>query len=157
MNLEKFTHLAFFNGLSLAEIQLLAPFFAPKTWVAGTVVFEQGDYAEHLYLVASGELTIRYKPDDGPMMNLTRIQPGGIFGWSAAMGNPIYTAGAVCALDSEVLQIRGADLRKLCEQHPELGKVILNRLSAIIAKRQLGQQSQVNSMLANGLRQQSNK
>ncbi len=156
MNLEKYTHLAFFSGLSAADIQLLAPVFAPQTWVAGTVVFEQGDYAEYLYLVASGELAIRYKPEDGPMMNVTHIQPGGVFGWSAAMGNPTYTSGAVCALDSEVLRIRGTDLRMLGEKHPELGKVILNRLSAIIAQRQLSQQSRVNSMLANGMRQQSN-
>lgn len=156
MNLEKYTHLAFFTGLSTAEIQLLAPYFAPQTWVAGTVVFEQGDYAEYLYLVVSGEVTIRYKPDDGPIMNLTHILPGGIFGWSAAMGNPAYTSGGVCALDSEVLRIRGADLRMLSDKHPELGKVILNRLSAIIAERQHGQQSRVNSMLTNGMRQQTN-
>jgi CRP-like cAMP-binding protein len=155
MNLENYTHLAFFAGLSAVEIQLLAPFFAPQTWVAGTVVFEQGDCAEYLYLVVKGELVIRYKPEDGPIMNLTRIQPGGIFGWSAAMGNPTYTSGAVCALDSEVLRIRGTDLRMLCEKHPELGKVILNRLSAIIAERQQGQQGQVNSILKNGMRQQS--
>jgi CRP/FNR family transcriptional regulator, cyclic AMP receptor protein len=156
MNLEKYTHLAFFNGLGAADIQLLAPFFAPQTWVAGTVVFGQGDRAEYLFLVVSGEIIIRYKPDDGPIMNLTRIQGGGIFGWSAAMGNPVYTSGAVCALDSEVLRIRGADLRMLCDKYPELGKVVLDRLSAIIAERQLSQQGQVNSMLATGMRQQSN-
>ncbi len=156
MNLERYTHLAFFAGFSKAEIQLLMPYFAPETWVAGTVIFDQGDCAEYLYLLVSGELTIRYKPDDGPIMNLTRIQPGGIFGWSAAMGNPTYTSGAVCALDSEVLRIRGADLRMLCEKHPEFGAVILNRLSAIIAERQRGQQGRVNSMLSDGMRQQSN-
>jgi len=154
MKLEKYTHLAFFNGLSAPEIQLLAPFFNPQTWVAGTVLFEQGDRAEYFYLMVSGELTIRYKPDDGPMMNVTRIQPGGIFGWSAAIGNPTYTSGAVCGLDSEVLCIRGSDLRMLCDKDPDLGKVILNRLSAIIAERQHSQQSRVNSMLANGMRQQ---
>jgi CRP-like cAMP-binding protein len=90
------------------------------------------------------------------MMNLTHIQPGGVFGWSAAMGNPTYTSGAVCALDSEILRIRGADLRKLCEKNPELGKLILDRLSAIIAERQQSQQGRVNSMLANGMRQQPN-
>jgi len=154
MNLEKYTHLAFFSGLSPVEIQLLAPFFKPQTWVAGTIIFKQGDFADYLYLVVSGELTIHYKPDDGPMMNLTRIQPGGVFGWSAAMGNPVYTSGAVCALDSEVLRIRGADLRMLCKKNPELGEVILNRLSAIIAERQQSQQDRVNSMLSNGMRQQ---
>jgi len=154
MNLEKYIQLAFFSGLCTAEIQLLSPFFAPQTWVAGTVVFEQGDYADYLYLVVTGEMTIRYKPDDGPMMNITHVVPGGIFGWSAAMGNPTYTSGAVCALDTEVLSIRGVDLRMLFVKHPELGKVILERLSAIIAERQQGQQSRVNSMLANGMRQQ---
>jgi CRP/FNR family cyclic AMP-dependent transcriptional regulator len=156
MNLEKYTHLPFFSGLCPAEIQLLEPYFAPQTWVAGTVVFEQGDYAEYLYLVVSGELTIRYKPDDGPVMILTHILEGGIFGWSAAMGNPVYTSGAVCALDSEVLRIRGADLRMLCDKHPDLGKVVLERLSAIIAERQHGQQGRVNSMLTSGMRQQPN-
>jgi CRP/FNR family cyclic AMP-dependent transcriptional regulator len=156
MNLDRYTHLSFFTGLSAEEIRLLAPFFTPQTWVAGTVVFEQGDSAEYLYLVVSGELAIRYKPDDGPMMTVTHVQSGGIFGWSAAMGNSNYTSGAVCELDSEVLSIRGADLRMLCEKHTELGKIILDRLSAIIAERKQSQQSRVNSILAEGLRQQLN-
>ena len=155
MNLEKYSQLAFFNGLSAADIQLLEPFFAPQTWVAGTVVFDQGDYAEYLYLVVRGEVSIRYKPDDGPVMTVTRVQPGGLFGWSAAMNNPVYTSGAVCALDSEVLRIRGTDLRTFCEKHPELGKVILDRLAGVIAERKQSQQGQVTSMLANGMRQVS--
>jgi len=157
MNIEKYNSLAFFAGLSAADIQFLAPYFAPQTWVAGTVVFEQGDYAEFLYLVVSGEVTIRFKPDDGPIMTVTRVQPGGIFGWSAAMGNPAYTSGAVCSMDSEVLHIRGSDLRMLCEKHPALGQVILDRLSAIMTERQKSRQSRVNSMLANGMRQQLSK
>jgi CRP-like cAMP-binding protein len=157
MNIEKYTSLAFFTGLSAADIQLLAPYFAPQTWVAGTVIFEQGDYAEFLYLVVSGEVTIRFKPEDGPLMTVTRVQPGGIFGWSAAMGNPAYTSGGVCSLDSEVLHIRGSDLRMLCEKHPTLGQVILERLSAIMTERQKSRQSRVNSMLANSMRQQPNK
>jgi len=155
MNLEKYSQLAFFNGLSAADIQLLEPFFAPQTWVAGTAVFDQGDSAEYLYLVVRGEVAIRYKPDDGPVMTVTRVQPGGLFGWSAAMNNPTYTSGAVCALDSEVLRIRGTDLRTLCEKHPELGKVILDRLAGVIAERKQSQQGQVTSMLTNGMRQVS--
>jgi CRP-like cAMP-binding protein len=154
MNLEKYSHLSFFDGLKAADILLLGPFFAPQTWVAGTVVFEQGDYAEYLYLVVRGEVSIRYKPDDGPVMTVTRVQPGGIFGWSAAIGNPAYTSGAVCALDSEVLRVRGTDLRTLGEKHPELGKFILNRLVGVIAERKQSQPGQVTSMLANEMRQQ---
>lgn len=153
MNLDKYGHLAFFSGLGAADLRLLEPFFAPQTWVAGTVVFEQGGCAEYLYLVVSGEVSIRYKPDDGPVMTMTRIQPGGIFGWSAAMGNPAYTSGALCSLDSEVLRIRSADLRMLCEKHPPLGRIVLERLAAIVAERKQDQQGQVSSILADGMRQ----
>ena len=155
MNLEKYSHLAFFTGMSASDIQVLAPFFAPQTWVAGTMIFEQNAYAEYLYLVVSGEVTIHYKPHDGPVMTVTRVQPGGIFGWSAAMNNPTYTSGAVCSLDSEVLRIRGKDLRAIFEKHPELGRIILDRLAAVIEERKHRQQGQVTSILANGMRQQS--
>jgi CRP-like cAMP-binding protein len=153
MNLEKYAHLAFFNGLQAAEIRYLAPYFAPQTWVAGTVIFEQGDYAEYLYLVVSGEVTIRFKPHDGPVMTVTRVQPGGIFGWSAAINNPAYTSAALCSLDSEILLIRGLDLRAICEKHVELGRVILDRLAGVIAERKNSQQEQVSSFLASGMRQ----
>jgi CRP/FNR family transcriptional regulator, cyclic AMP receptor protein len=153
MNLEKYSHLAFFTGLQAADIQLLAPYFAPQTWVAGTVIFEQDDYAEYLYLVVSGEVTIHFKPHDGPMMTVTRVQPGGIFGWSAAMNNPAYTSSAVCSLDSEILRIRGIDLRTLCEKHPELGRIILDRLAGVIAERKQSRQESVSSILASGMRQ----
>jgi CRP-like cAMP-binding protein len=153
MNLDKYAGLAFFTGITPDELRLLEPYFAPQTWVAGTVIFEQGDYAEFLYLVVSGEVTIRFKPEDGPLMTVTRVQPGGIFGWSAAMNNPTYTSGAVCALDSEVLRIRGGDLRMLCEKNPEVGAVILDRLAGVIAERKRSQQGKVSSMLASGMRQ----
>ena len=155
MNLERYSQLTFFTGLQNADIQLLAPYFAPQAWVAGTIIFEQADYAEYLYLVVSGEVTIRYKPHDGPVMTVTRVLPGGIFGWSAAMNNPAYTSGAVCSLDSEVLRIRGTDLRTLCEKHLELGKIILDRLAGVIAERKHSQQRQVTTILANGMRRPS--
>jgi CRP-like cAMP-binding protein len=155
MNLEKYAHLAFFTGLQAADIQLLAPYFAPQIWVAGTVIFEQDDYAEYLYLVVSGEITIRYKPHDGPVMTVTRVQPGGIFGWSAAMNNPAYTSGAVCSLDSEVLRIRGTDLRAIFEKHPDLGRILLDRLAGVIAERKHSRQGQLSSFLASGMRNPS--
>jgi CRP-like cAMP-binding protein len=153
MNLEKYSHLAFFTGLQTADIQLLEPYFAPQTWVAGTTIFEQDDYAEYLYLVVSGEVTIHFKPHDGPIMTVTHVLPGGIFGWSAAMNNPVYTSGAVCSLDSEVLRIRGRDLRMLCDKHLELGKIILDRLAGVIAERKRNRQGQVSTILANGMHQ----
>jgi CRP-like cAMP-binding protein len=153
MNLEQYGSLAFFNGLNVEDLQALAPFFTSVTYVAGTTIFQQGELATNLYLVARGEVAIRYKPDDGPTMTVTRIQPGGIFGWSSAVGNITYTSGAVCSLDSEVLSIRGTELRRLCDSNPRIGVLLLGRLSLVVAERQHGKPDKVASTLANGFRQ----
>jgi CRP/FNR family cyclic AMP-dependent transcriptional regulator len=155
MKIEDLGRLAFFNGLSMADLKLLASYFTPQSYPEGTTVFKQGDFADFLYLVVTGEVVIHYKPEDGPLMTVTRVQPGGIFGWSAAMGNPSYTSGAVCLINSHVFRIRGTDLRMLCDEYPEVGKIILDRLAAVIAERKQSQQGQVSTMLENGIRQHS--
>ena len=146
--------LAFFEGLSTADIRLLMPYFSSQFYPASTIVFEQGDIAEYLYLVVKGEVLILYKPDDGPMMTVTRVQQGGVFGWSAALGNVAYTSGAVCTTDCELLQVSGRDLRAICEKHPGVGKVILDRLANVIAQRWESRRPQVTSLLAKGVHQQ---
>jgi CRP-like cAMP-binding protein len=148
--------LSFFNGLEAADLKLIEPYFHAQEYAAGTVVFEQGEAADYLYLVVRGEVVIRYKPDDGAPMIVARVRPGGIFGWSAAVGNGTYTSGAICEMDSEVLRVRGGDLRLICEQHPHAGKIILERLADVIAERKQSHR-QLTSFLANGIRQQSSQ
>lgn len=152
MNLDEFGNLAFFKDLASSDLQLLAPFFSPQSFSAGKTVFEQGSRADYLYLVVRGEVVIRYKPDDGPVMDVTRVYSGGVFGWSAAMQNPYYTSAAICSTNTETLRIRGGDLQGLCERRPPLGKVILNRLTAVIAERKCTSQVDLISMLQNNYR-----
>jgi CRP-like cAMP-binding protein len=144
---EKYGTLTFFQGLSEADLLFVLPYFSSACYVGGTAIFEQGDKAENLYLVVSGEIIIRYKPDDGPRMTVTRVQQGGVFGWSAAMGNSCYTSGAVCSLNSEVLSIPGETLRMVCRQNPSIGDILLTRLSLVIAERKKKQLGQISTIL----------
>ncbi len=154
VKLQTLRHLAFFDGLDAADLKMLEKYFESRRYAAGTVVFEQGEQADYLYLVVHGEVIIRYKPEDGDPMIVSHIRPGGIFGWSAAVGNGTYTSGAICTARSAVLRIRGSDLRLICEQHPHAGKIILNRLADVVAERKQSHQK-LTSFLADGIRQQS--
>lgn len=155
MKSENLGDLAFFEGLGAADLRLLAPFFAPQAYESEMSVFDQGDRADFLYLVVKGEVVIHYKPDDGPMMIVTRVPPGGVFGWSAAMGNPVYTSGADCAHGTATVRIRGSDLRMLCKKHPAVGKIILDRLAAVIAERTKTRKMDVIGMLEKSISQQN--
>jgi CRP-like cAMP-binding protein len=58
-----------------------------------------------------------------------------VVGWSAAIGSRFYTSKAICTTFTQLLRVRGTDLRKLCETHPETGGLILDRLATVIAER----------------------
>ena len=110
--------LPFFAGLNPSEIELLSSRFQIEERLGGHVFFQQGEHADRLYLVVSGKVGIRFKPFDGDVLPVADIGPGGVFGWSAALGRRAYTSSAVGLEDGVTLSIRGAVLRRLCETHP---------------------------------------
>jgi CRP-like cAMP-binding protein len=114
-------------------------------------IFAQGSPAIYLYIVVAGEVLVEFKPYDAPPMVIARVKPGGIFGWSAALGNTAYTSGAVSTTFTQVLRVQGEDLRALCEHNQDIADIILQRLADVIAERH-NVHPQVMAILENGLR-----
>lgn len=152
MQNKDFNQLPLFQGLNSSQLELLRPLFVDYNCYEGTVLFEQGEPAEYLYLVISGEAEIQYKPEDGPPIAVARVRPGGLAGWSSLIGRRFYTSAVVCSQDSQLLRVRGADLQKLCQENPETGIVLLERLADVVAERLSHTHPQVLSLLENGLR-----
>ncbi len=145
------TQLPLFEGLTDEQRAWLKPLFRLLQIEAGRLIFPQGGVAEYLYIVVEGEVTIQFKPDDGAAIDVNRIRTGEVFGWSAAFGNGFYTSSAVCTADSVFLQICSADLRKLCETHPDTGILLLERFANVVAQRWEGSRAQVVSLLEHAL------
>ena len=144
-------NLFLFHNLLPDQLELLYPLFTPCEFQADTLLFEQGDPAENLFAVVSGEVVVNFKPDDGPVITVARVQPGSIVGWSAALGSKRYTSSAVCTTCTRLLRVRGDDLRRLCLQHPETGAAFLDRLATVIAERLHSTHDLVLSLLQLGL------
>ena len=122
-----------------------------ETFARDALIFEQGDRAKKLFVLLKGRIAIRYKPYDGDVLQVAEIEPNGVFGWSAALGRPSYTSCAVCLEDSIMLCMRGDTLKQLCEQHPETGVIILERLAEVIAQRLQNTHAHVIELLRNGV------
>lgn len=144
--------LAFFQGLDPADRRRIVSRFQDGGHQAGEVIFEQGQPADRLFLLTSGRVEIRFKPYDGEALTVCVIGPGGVFGWSAALGRDCYTSGAVCTEDCRHLSIRGRDLRQMCEEHPSTGVILLERMAEVIALRLTSTHSQVMELLRGGIR-----
>jgi CRP/FNR family transcriptional regulator len=132
---EIFDQITIFDGMNASQRNLLRKYFVVCECQPEEIIFSQDDRAEFLYIVVEGEVSIQFKPDDGPVLVVSRIKDGGVFGWSAAFGKGAYTSGATCTDAAKLLRVRGTDLKMLRENHPETGILILKRLAAVVARR----------------------
>jgi CRP-like cAMP-binding protein len=143
--------MSIFSGLNEDQISQLSPYMVECNYHRDQVVFEQGQRADHIYILLTGEVVVNYKPYDGPPLTVARIEAGGVFGWSAALGRDIYTSGAVAVQDSLAYRIRGDNLPVICETHRETGLILLDRLAGVIAERLRSTHTQVLGILSQGL------
>jgi CRP-like cAMP-binding protein len=143
-----------FENLDETNMHLVQELFETYSCPAGTMILQQGSPAEYLYLVVSGSAEVSYKPYDGNPITVTHVEKGGLFGWSAVIGSERYTSSTIAIGPLEAMRVRGRDLRRFCLQHPEAGKDILERLANSVSGRWKDANTQVKSILAQGLKEQ---
>ncbi len=143
--------LPLFNHFSQSQLAQIEPLIEGCRAFADQTIFNQGDPAEYLYILLRGEVVVRYQAYDGPVITIAHVQPGGVFGWSAALGRPAYTSGAACSEEAEFYRIRGQALRDLCTDFPETGVILLERLASVIAERLTSTHSYVLHILTEGV------
>jgi CRP/FNR family transcriptional regulator, cyclic AMP receptor protein len=140
-----------FTGFDKGKMELLKPLFKELSFPAGTVIFQQGETAEFLYLVINGTVDMSFKPYDGMPITVSHVGKGGLFGWSAVVGSEKYTSSAIAIGAVNAFQVRGSELREFCIENPEAGKTILERLADRVSSRWKDSHKQVQSILFQGL------
>jgi len=93
----------------------------------GTVIFEEGDAGNYLYVVVRGEVQIR--KDGQPVA--TR-KPGEAFGEMALLDDRPRSAAAVARQDVELLRIASEPFGDLLDQHPEISRGIIRVLLSYV-------------------------
>lgn len=141
-----------FKNLNDEYMEVLRPLFEPFSCRAGSIVLQQGEPADYLYLILKGTVEVSFKPYDGIPITISRVKRGDWFGWSAVVGSEKYTSSAIASEDLETIRIHGDELRKLCMEQPEAGKVILERLAANVSFRWKDAHKKVKSILAQGMK-----
>ena len=96
----------------------LQPFMRMQHIKKGATIFAKGDYADALYLIASGEVEL-------PELELI-LQPGEVFGEVGLFAvNRRRTQTARAASDLDLFWITADELKKLCERNPGLSLFFL--------------------------------
>lgn len=118
-----------------AHTQALASQAKDQTIAAGDYLWRQGDLADSLYLIQSGQVALEISvPGQGPLL-VEVINEGEILGWSWRIA-PLrchFDARALTAV--RALVIPGPWLYHQSERDPALGYELLKRIVPLIAQR----------------------
>jgi CRP/FNR family cyclic AMP-dependent transcriptional regulator len=151
MLLEMTTRIPLFQDLKPEQTTLLEPLFDAFTCPPETVIFEQGEEPQYLYLLLKGTVAIRYKPYDGPLITITHLRAGDVFGWSAVLGGRQYTSSLVSVSEIEAVRVRGVDLWNLTLEYPETGRIVLDKIAGVVSSRWKNARTEVKALLDQGV------
>ena len=146
-------HIPLLRGLTEAQLELLAPLFEVFACPADQIIFHQDEQAAYLYLLVKGTVALHYKPYDGARIVLTHLHAGDAFGWSSVVGGSVYTCDIRSETAVEAVRLHGRDLRRLCRDHPVLGRMLLDRLAEAVSGRWKDSRDQVQNILKRNVAQ----
>src|SRR5262249_28377142 len=106
---------------------------ALRHYARGERLIETGDLAFKFFVVKSGEVEILDESGDSPR-TITVHRAGGFTGDVAHLTGRAATFSAVARVDCDAYEVSPGALRRILNEHPGLGDLILH---AFIARRQL--------------------
>jgi CRP-like cAMP-binding protein len=127
------------QGMTQGELAKVLELCLSDRRSEGELVHGEGEKAKDLFLLNHGEIHLRFQlpgRDTSEDMNISIINPGGVFGWSALVPPRRYTLAAWCASPScAFLRADGHDLERLFELEPRIGHMFMRNLAVIVGSR----------------------
>lgn len=99
-----------------------------RDFKAGTVLFEEGQPGDFMYVVATGEVEIRRNVGETVHV-LARLPPGDFFGEMAILNARPRSATAVVRVDSRLVVIEGRTFEAMLRARPEIALRIIKALA----------------------------
>jgi small-conductance mechanosensitive channel len=120
-----------FSVLSEDEMNELAERLQYAPFARGDVITKQGNVPHWLYIVAYGEVEVRYEPPQGAPQVISTLRPGQFFGEMALLTGEARSATVIASTDVECYRLDVKSFQTLMHRRPE----IADGMSRVIASR----------------------
>ncbi|MEL7503689.1 MAG: cyclic nucleotide-binding domain-containing protein [Cyanobacteria bacterium J06554_6] len=112
-------NVALFKNLSLDELLLIDQSLEPAQALAGEMIFEEGDWGTHLYIVAAGTVQL-VKAIDGQRRELKQLTQEQYFGEVALFDDAPRWDSAIALTDCTLLKLEKNRFLSLITQRPHI-------------------------------------
>lgn len=131
---ERLSRLSLFANLTPAELRIVESLVHERDYLAGEVIFDEGEEGHALYIVAAGEVAI-CRPGANRAGELARLGAGSFFGELALLDDAPRSAQARAAMDACLLVLFRDDFLGLLDTHIRIASKITRDLARHLAHR----------------------
>lgn len=146
--LQSLAELSLFAGLARAELRIIDGLLHQRDYLAGEVVFDEGEEGQALYIIIDGTVEIRRQFVDEEII-LSVLKPGAFFGDMALLDASPRSAQARAASNCSLAVFFREDFLSLMDTHAR----IASKISLQIA-RQMGARVRQSAGERSAVRQQ---
>jgi CRP-like cAMP-binding protein len=133
--IETLSGIQFLHGASPDDLEQLASVAQMRDYSESETVFREGEAADSVYLVVSGQLSLQLSPSTIYRKHLVNVGPGEMLGWSSLLENSRFAATAVVVEPTQLIRIDATRLRAICQDDPQFGYEFMRRAMLALAKR----------------------
>lgn len=130
----------FFRYLERKHFDAVVGLCHARAYEIGDDVFRQGEFGEHIYVIAEGRVLLERTVDLGSRkgnITIDNLGKGKLLGcWSTLLGEPhVLMSTAHCQLPTVVLALKGSDLRSMMLEDKEFGFNLMERFCFLLRER----------------------
>ncbi len=121
--------ISIFSGIPDSDLKAIETLSVTRTYPKNTVIINEGDQANAMYLVVTGKVRVYVSDESGKEFILNTMGPGDYFGELALLDDEVRSASVITTEKSTFSIIYKDDFSKVILTHPNIALVLLKNLS----------------------------
>jgi len=124
-----------FEGLTQAELELIAGCGSNVQFQEGELLFKDGDQADTFFVLRHGSIALEtFVPTRGAVM-IETLEAGEVVGWAWLFPPYKWHFDARALSDVRATSFDGKCLREKCDTDPQFGYNVMSRFTQVVIKR----------------------
>ena len=127
---ESLSRVPLFRRLTPGELEHLAEEVDQVDYKAGTVIFNERDKGDALYVVETGLVRIWVMDEDVKPVTLAELKPGEFFGELAVLDQGERSTSATAIDDTHLHRLSSVDFQQFLLEHPDIAIDVIREIGA---------------------------
>lgn len=121
-----------FAGLSEDQLDSVDKRLVSLSWAPGDQLYREGESADHLFVMAAGQVKAYKSVSSGQDTIVDILAPGELFGGLSILGQPLYTETAEALVTTCALRLDTGSFREVLFEHPQVALRALEDVTTML-------------------------